>query len=187
MPVLRPGQGVLYMKVGLHAQETLEDIIARKQREFDEAGAIWWGYGGNTCHPIRHVQPFAMEQAELGNVVTLVMQKMESKHSADPKLAEEYSDDGLNWRPVPAGIRVLGSRYALVLGQLELDEFNVDFREFEVGVGPSRGRIAQHYIRGRVDKACFQYNGPAAGVEPDAVHQIGLFAPLVPPYAVILR
>src|SRR5258706_5077633 len=115
---MNAGKGILFMKVGLHAQESLENIIARKQREFDDAGAIFWGYGGNTCHPVRHVRPFATEQSELGRVVTLVMEKMESKHSADPELAKEYSDDGINWLPVPKGINVKGSRYALVLDKL---------------------------------------------------------------------
>jgi hypothetical protein len=37
-PIIKPGEGLLYMKVGTHAQETLEDIIARKTREIENAG-----------------------------------------------------------------------------------------------------------------------------------------------------
>jgi hypothetical protein len=36
------------MKVGTHAQESLEDIIARKSKEIDDAGYAMWGYGGKT-------------------------------------------------------------------------------------------------------------------------------------------
>ena len=35
---LQPGAGFIFMKVGVHAQETLADIIARKQRELKDAG-----------------------------------------------------------------------------------------------------------------------------------------------------
>ena len=55
---LQPGAGFIFMKVGVHAQETLTDIIARKQRELKDAGVSFWGYGGNTCHPTTKVQPF---------------------------------------------------------------------------------------------------------------------------------
>ena len=34
---LQPGAGFIFMKVGVHAQETLTDIIARKQRELKDA------------------------------------------------------------------------------------------------------------------------------------------------------
>lgn len=56
---LDPGTAILYMKVGTHANEGLEAIIARKQREIEEAGVAFWGYGGSTCHPTTMVQPFA--------------------------------------------------------------------------------------------------------------------------------
>ena len=59
--IIEPGAGVLYMKVGTHAQESLEDIVERKSREIREAGYGMWGYGGNTCHPSTMVQPFARE------------------------------------------------------------------------------------------------------------------------------
>jgi len=51
--ILSPGQGVLYMKVGTHAQEPLEEIIKRKTKEIEDAGYAMWGYGGSTC-PTQH-------------------------------------------------------------------------------------------------------------------------------------
>ena len=62
--LVEPGAGLLFMKVGVHAQETLEDIVARKMGEIDKAGYGLWGYGGNTCHPGTMVQPFAEKFAE---------------------------------------------------------------------------------------------------------------------------
>ncbi len=53
--------GLIFMKVGLHAQESIEEIIARKQKEYDDTGSIFWGYGGGTCHPLTMVQPLAKE------------------------------------------------------------------------------------------------------------------------------
>jgi len=40
--IIIPGAGLLFMKVGTHAQETLEDIIARKSKEIDDAGFAMW-------------------------------------------------------------------------------------------------------------------------------------------------
>jgi hypothetical protein len=65
--IIRPGAGVLYMKVGTHAGESLEDILRRKTREIEEAGYALWGYGGNTCHPLTMVQPFARDFERRGS------------------------------------------------------------------------------------------------------------------------
>lgn len=177
------------MKVGLHAQEDIEAIVERKRREFDAAGAIFWGYGGSTCHPLTMVQPFAKETANKGRETLIIMEKMDSKHDAPPEVAREYSDDGVNWQPIPKGIEVRGSRYALVLDRLESEEFDIDLRELEVGVGPSRGRVANRYIVGRADKGCFVYAPPRDPLAPDeaVTKHIGLMAKVKAPYAVLLR
>jgi hypothetical protein len=180
------GNGLLFMKVGLHAQESIEVIIERKRKELETAGKIFWGYGGNTCHPIRMVQPFAKQIAEAGRDVFLVMHKMDSKHFAEPKAAEEYSTDGVNWDRVPKGIVVKGSRYALVLEDLAEVQEELDLNAVEVAVGPSRGRGGAAYIKGRVDKACFQIANPRTASLRE-VKQIDLVAKLAQPYAVLLR
>ena len=41
----RPGDGILFMKVGVHARESLEDIIERKDKEIRDAGYALRGYG----------------------------------------------------------------------------------------------------------------------------------------------
>ena len=48
--IAAPGSGIIYMKVGVHARETLEEIIARKTQEIRDEGFAMWGYGGG-CHP----------------------------------------------------------------------------------------------------------------------------------------
>jgi hypothetical protein len=181
--------GLIFMKVGLHAQESIEDIVERKQREFDEAGSIFWGYGGNTCHPLTMVQPFAKEVEKSGNEILIVMQKMNSKHAAPPEIAKEYSDDGVDWQPIPKGIEVRGSRYALVLDKLRVEEFDLDLGELQVGIGPSRGRKADQYLVGQADKGCFLYTPRELPLvqEEQPLKRIGLVANVKVPYAVFLK
>lgn len=184
-PIITPGSPVIFMKIGVHARESLESIIQRKQDEFASAGRIFWGYGGGTCHPLRMVQPFARAAEANKRPVHLVMHKMRSMHNAEPELAREYSDDGIKWYPIPRGIQVKGSRYAMVIGGLTEEEFDLNLRSAVVAVGPSRGKRADEYIRGRVDKGCFEL-GEVAAASADSLH-IDVHAPLIAPYAVFLR
>lgn len=181
--------GLIFMKVGLHAQESIEDIIARKQKEYENAGSIFWGYGGGACHPLRAVQPFANEVEARGEQVLIIMQKMESKHRAPPEVAKEYSDDGVIWKPIPQGIEVRGSRFALVLDELCFEEFDVDLGELEVGVGPSRGKRGDKYLVGQNDKGCFVFSERELPVPPEEqrIKSVSLVARVKSPFAVFVR
>lgn len=180
--------GVLYMKVGTHAQEPLEHIIARKAREIEATGVSFWGYGGNTCHPQTMVQPFAKSFEQRGGVVYLCMEPMESKHFADQVRADEFSVDGINWRPISQDINVLGSRYALVVRDLHKEEFKLPLSATSVAVGNNIGAPGNKYINGRVDKACLEITGDTSTFqEGERVVEIGLIAELVEPYAVYVR
>lgn len=185
----RKNSGLIFMKVGLHAQESIEDIIARKQKEYDVAGSIFWGYGGATCHPLTMVQPFAKGIEARGEQVLIIMHRMRSMHKAPPEIAKEYSDDGVTWKPIPKGIEVRGSRFALVLGELRLEEFEVDLGELEVGVGPSRGKRADKYLVGQSDKGCFVFSERDVPAPPDEriIKPINLVARVKSPFAVFVR
>ena len=185
MTILHEGDGLLYMKVGTHANEDLADIIVRKRREIDDAGYAMWGYGGNTCHPASMVQPFARDYAARTGRIMLLMQPMTSKHFADPIRANEYSADGFDWTPVPRGINVLGSRYALCIRTLEEVEERFALGDTKVALGNSRGRVGSAYVRGRVDKACLEYS--EAQGDASEVVEIRLAAEMTEPYAVFLR
>ena len=193
--IITPGAGILYMKVGTHAQETLDDIIKRKTKEIDEAGVAFWGYGGSTCHPQNMVQPFATDYEERGQTVYLCMHPMDSKHFAYPNRADEFSIDGIKWEIVPSAINVLGSRYALVIKNLRKDSFDLPLDLTKVALGNSMGSRGNNYIRGRVDKACLQVVGDIDGgrSEVGAVDETGearhieLVAELAPPFAVYVR
>lgn len=184
--MFEPGDAILYMKVGTHAQENLADIINRKQEEIDSEGFAMWGYGGNTCHPTSMVQPFAKQHSGLDHSIVLAMQPMDSNHLADPIRAEEYSTDGKLWVPVPERISVRGSRYALCIEGLEQTEEEISLSATRVAIGNSRGRPGDKYVRGRVDKACLEITEPEAE-EASPLVKIGLVARLVEPYAVFLR
>jgi hypothetical protein len=186
--IMKPGAGVLYMKVGTHAREPLEQIIARKTREIEAAGVAFWGYGGNTCHPQTMVQPFARSFEQRGGAVYLCMQEMDSKHFADQIRAEEFSVDGIKWEPIAPTINVLGSRYALVVKNLHREEFDLPLSATKVAVGNSMGAAGSKYISGRVDKACLEVTEEISSVTQNAPSvRIGLVAELAEPYAVYLR
>jgi hypothetical protein len=187
-PIIKPGAGLLYMKVGTHAQETLDQIIDRKCKEIENAGYALWGYGGNTCHPTSMVQPFAKEYERRGGVIYLCMQEMESKHFAEPVRAKEFSIDGIGWRPIPAPVNVLGSRYALVIKDLHREEFELALSRTRVAVGNSMGRTGDRYIGGRVDKACLEIMDQGV-TQPEGGPsiRIGLVAELADPFAVFVR
>ncbi len=186
--IIKPGAGVLYMKVGTHAREPLAEIIARKTKEIEQAGVSFWGYGGNTCHPETMVQPFAKSYEQRGGVVYLCMQEMDSKHFAVQVRAEEFSTDGIKWEPIPPAINVLGSRYALVIKDLHQEEFKLSLRATKVAVGNSMGALGSNYISRRVDKACLEITDDISSVTQDEpAVDIGLVAELVKPYAVYVR
>ncbi len=178
---------IVFMKVGTHAGENFDVILERKREEYRRTGRVFWGYGGGTMHPIQRVQPFAHMKIEQGMGLTLVMQSIVSRHPPTQAYAKEYSSDGIHWEPIPEGIRVRGSRYALVLDEINAGDLNIDLAQYRVGIGPSAGRIASEYIQGRVDKGCLeQIQEGVAGVERKIV-TVGPSANLQPPYAVLLR
>lgn len=184
-----PGQGLIFMKVGVHANEDLASIIQRKTKEIDDAGFALWGYGGATCYPNSMVQPFAKDLSRQGKKIYLCMQEMNSHHYADKVRADEYSIDGSSWKQIPAPINVLGSRFALAIKALRKEEFILPLSRTKVAVGPSTGRQGHQYIQGRADKACLEVldnvGKPLDEDEPQV--QINLVAELCEPYAVFLR
>ncbi|HEY4217893.1 MAG TPA: hypothetical protein VGM67_12200 [Gemmatimonadaceae bacterium] len=178
---------IVFMKVGRHAGETFEQIIERKRREYDAAGCIFWGYGGGTMHPITRVQPFARMRVEHGERISIVMQEILSRHPDTEVFAQEYSRDGVHWEPIPQGVRVRGSRYALVLNEIQHGELDINLGEYQVGTGPSEGKDAETYIRGRVDKGCLTRVKVIENASPEDLTKVHFAAMLEEPYAVVLR
>ena len=187
--ILRPGAGVVFMKVGTHAGEDLAAIIDRKRREIEDAGYALWGYGGTTCHPLTMVQPFARSFEQRNGTIYLCMQPMVSSHLATTERATAFSTNGVDWEDIPAAINVLGSRYALAIKELEQAEFELPLARTKVAIGPSVGRRGDVYIQGRVDKGCLEVSEGPYDIDDEAekpIH-IGLTARLTEPYAVLVR
>lgn len=187
--IIHPGSGVLYMKVGVHANEPLESIIERKRKEIEEVGFGMWGYGGSTCYPTTMVQPFAKMFEERGEVIHLCMEEMDSKHDAPQIAADEFSVDGNVWKNIPHGINALGSRFALIIKSLDTVDLELSLAQTQVAVGRSQGRPGHRYIIGQSDKACFEVLPPTQGIEllEETKKPITLTAELADPYAVFLR
>lgn len=185
--LVRPGAGIIFMKVGTHAKETLGDIIARKQKEISDEGVAYWGYGGGTCHPLTTVQPFARSFEQRGSTIYLCMEEIPSRHFAEPVRAKYSSSDGVKWDEIPRGINVLGSRYALVVDELAPCNADLSLDDTEVGIGNQKGRNGAEYIKGRVDKACLVVHSPGAAAHDENTKHLSLSARLRPPYAVLLR
>jgi len=181
-------EAFVFMKVGNHSGESFEEILERKNREFRQTGRIFWGYGGNVCHPLAQVQPFVrLHIKELGSVY-LLMEYVDSRAKPDLLPAKEYSDDGILWRPVPDGIRVTGSRYAFVLDEIRPGDLDLLPEDYVVGIGPSRGRLGSEFLRGRTDKACLtRMRSSDRLLGGSKSKHITFAAKLLEPYAVVLR
>jgi hypothetical protein len=183
-----PPDAFLYMKVGNHAGEHFEDILERKNLELATAGRIFWGYGGTACHPLMQVQPFARLYAKSEGRIYLLMEQVDSKAKPEVEDAKEFSTNGAVWQPLPKGIRVVGSRYALVLGEIKPTDLEVQLEQYVVGIGHSRGKKAADYLQGRIDKGCFlRSTEPVPASAPSLKRRLKLSAELVDPYAVLLR
>lgn len=186
--ILEPGTGIFFMRVGTHARETLDEIVARKLREIERVGYTMWGYGGNTCHPLTIVQPFAKERAVASQSVYLCMEEMQSaSYFGEPQAAAEYSDDGREWHPVPKDIAVRGSRYALRIEDLKRADFILPLEDTRVRVGTSSGRVGNRFVAGTVDKACLVFEPGAGPTESGSHRRISLVARVCEPYAMLLR
>jgi hypothetical protein len=183
-----PPDAFVFMKVGSHAGETFKEILARKNAEFSRARQIFWGYGGPTLHPVSKVQPFARTRAQAGGSVYVLMQYIDSHADPDIVPATEYSADAVTWKPIPPGIRVTGSRYALVLDEIQPGDLEIVLDDYEIALGNSRGKNAADYLKGHIDKACLVRGSkprPASAIP--RIRKIEYVARLTKPYAVLLK
>jgi hypothetical protein len=175
----------LYMKVGNHAGEGFDAILARKRKEREVAGQTFWGYGGSACHPLNQVQPFARHYVKTQGKIYLLMEPMDSR--ANPALdpAKIYSANSRDWHPIPTGVNVTGSKYALVLADIIPVDIELALNQFTVGWGPSKGKAASDYLGARIDKGCLVRASGQVGGEV-VKKRVKFAAELVEPYAVLL-
>ena len=195
----------IFMKVGDYGGECLEGIIERKNREWENEGKIFWGYGGTVLHPTDQVKPFVEEWKKEGlGCIEVLMERTPSnpkKRDYDGRkkenLKKKYSKDGDNWITVPPEICTDSNR-ALVLDEIRACHTHIDLRDYKVGVDPSKGKYATDYLafRGmkkltgktrRTDKGCLvKANSRKRGIRAVQIC-IAYRARLVEPYAVFLQ
>lgn len=177
----------VFMKVGNHAGESFETILKRKNNEYKKTGMIFWGYGGVACHPINQVQTFARLYTNKSKNIYLIMNSISSNDTQSVLPAKEFSKDGVSWEPIPKGINVTGSKYAIVLDEIRPIEMTIDLNDYEVAVGPSRGKTASLYLKGRTDKACLIKKDSLDTETSDKIKKVDFAAKIIDPFAVLLR
>jgi hypothetical protein len=181
-PTLRD---IVFMKVGFHVDEDLDSIIVRKKREQDACGMIFWGYGGVACHPTNQVLPFVYQSVFNNRIPYLAMSLTKSRFDGTLKYATEYSINGLSWEPLPPGVMVKGSKYAIVCRNLRPVRAQIDLGQYGVSVGPSKGKSLSSYLKYRVDKACATLSDETlCSVK---LTEVAYVAEIVDPFAVFLR
>ena len=182
-----PLHAIIFMKIGYHADEDLAQILARKKREEEECGVIFWGYGGNACHPTNQVLPFVSHAIAAQQRPVLAMKVTQSRFSGECRFATEFSVDGVDWNPLPPGAIVKGSRYALICRNIQQVDAQLNLAEYTVAIGPSVGKQLNSYLRYRVDKACAWFTGDSSSDDGLHTADISYVADLVEPYAVFVR
>ena len=187
MKINDKSEAFVFMKVGMHAGEEFDAIIDRKMKEIQKTGMSFWGYGGPTCHPTRQVQPFAKSVGEKKGSIYLCMERINSFANPSIVPATMYSVDGINYTPIPKGINVTGSRYAIVLDEIIPEEFEIPIDAYEVACGASAGKSASSYIQGHVDKACLEINANRLMESSEKRKTIAFVAKMKEPYAVFVK
>lgn len=185
-------EAFIFMKVGWHGGKSLEKILRRKKNELNEAGKIFWGYGGTVLHPTNQVQPFAKEWVKKQGSIEVLMEVVGNNSGAGPPAgtAKQFAvSDKELWKRIPKGIKT-GGKHALVLDEImELTTpLKLDLRDYEVGIGPSKGKKnAADYLSYRTDKAALveAQSTRNRSKEPKPV-LIKYRARLLCPYAVFL-
>jgi len=170
---------IIFMKYGSHALENVDSIILRKQKEIENVGFCFWGYGGTLLHPLKQVLPFANDK-----YVYIFFMKTESEFLGEGTVYKYYSIDNIKYEKVPMGIKVTGSKKALVFNNLRKVDIRVNLCDYEIAIGPSKGKNLSDYMKGRVDKACAVLTEKSKG---EKIVHIDYIAELVEPYAVFLK
>lgn len=171
---------IIIMKCGTHASEKIEDIFKRKKLEELNNGYSCWGYGGTLCHPLKQVQPFCNTYQK----VYLLLTPTNSELNNQPKRAERFSIDKEIWKSLNSKINIYGSKYALVIKNLQKCDFEIDLKDYVVAIGNSKGKSLVDYLNGRIDKACAIKNKNNAQISKKI--KIVMIAEVVAPYSLFV-
>lgn len=176
-------KNIIIMKCGTHASEKIEDIFKRKKEEEQKNGYIYWGYGGTLCHPLNQAQPFC----NYNEKVYLLLTPTNSELNNEPKKSKYFSINNKTWKNIDTNVNVYGSKYALVIKNLQKCDFEIDLSNYEIAIGNSKGKNLADYLNGRVDKACAikrKYSNLSTELKKI---KIVMIAELINPYSVFVK
>lgn len=176
-------KNIIIMKCGTHASEKIEDIFKRKKEEEQKTGYIYWGYGGTLCHPLNQVQPFCNDN----NKIYLLLTPTSSELNNEPKRSNYFSIDNKTWESIDTNVNVYGSKYALVIKNLQKCDFDINLSDYEIAIGKSKGKNLTNYLNGRVDKACASERKKCNISTESKKIKIVMIAELINPYSVFVK
>ena len=127
------------------------------------------------------MQPFC----KANNKVYLLLTPTHSELNSNPKRAESFSIDKYTWLNFNSKINVYGSKYALIIKNLQKCNFEIDLKDYEIAIGKSKGKNLSEYLRGRVDKACAIKNIKDKNYSKKV--KIIMIAELVSPYSIFVK
>lgn len=181
-------EAFIFMKIGPHAQKTLPEILEEKRQQIRDVGYCFWGYGGYTLHPVLTVVPFVryLESKSLDCFLGAEETPSNAAREIEPSPSTAYSLDKVQWEPIPKGLTVTGSKFALVLNSITDHSEKVHLTDYVVAVGRRAGDNASSYLNGRNDKGCVERRWDTDVPGAKTTH-ISYLARLCPPYAVFLK
>lgn len=171
---------IVLMKYGAHAGETSDSIIERKNTEMKKSGKVFWGYGGTLCHPLNQIQPFLEENRRKNQKTFLVLAKTKTKTKNEilPNVnrARFYSENKVDWEPIPSDNIVTGSRYAVICRSFEKCNINIDLSLYRIPFGNAKGCRLSDYLGWRRNKACGRYSEEEIDISIPLVINISIIA-----------
>lgn len=174
---------IVLMKYGAHAGESSDNIIERKQRELKETGQVFWGYGGTLCHPINQIHPFLNENRENNQKTYLVLVKtkkeMENGNNKIQDRLNLYSENKVDWYPIPIGINVTGSKYAIICKSFDICSLDIDLSLYRIPFGSSQGCRLSNYLGWRKNRACGRYNEKDLDIAVSKIVNVSIIAEIV--------
>lgn len=175
------------MKAGPHSGYDLDEIFTMKKEEERLHGKFFWGYAGTLCHPIKIHAFVSQSLNEYGNAPMLVLTTTSSKYFSDLGTIKEYSLDGKDYWPLPAGVFLTGCTFVVIGTNLERVDFTVDLNRYNVADGKNVGRPLGHLIRYHVNKGCAILSpNRVVPIEPKYA-RVSYIAQLVTPYCAFVR
>lgn len=175
-------KNIVFMKYGAHGNESSKSILSRKHDELIETGCVFWGYNGVLCHPSNQLNPFVQANKKNGEKTFLVLSKTLQEKSVDCdtdielKRAELFSFDRKQWEPIPIGVNVTNSKYAVVCSSFEDCDFKLDASQYILPFANPQNCRMSNYLGWRKNRACGVYCANDFEILPSKLLNISIIA-----------